>query len=295
MMSTVPVRGGCFAIALFLASCGSTPVAPQPHWELPADRIAPHVVVHVHEELEVERIAPATYVVRHMSPTPANSVLAHMPDGAVVLVSTPFDTTASGWLLEWIRQTFSPTRIVVINTHFHFDGSGGNAAFEAGGAETFGSEHTAALVAERGPSARESMWHDWDVPGMRERFENMPIVPPSHTFPEASGLTLHFGNEDVVVRFPGAAHSPDNVVTYFPSRRVLAGGCMIKTGDSIGNLRDANLEMWPSALHYIHSHFTPLSVVVPGHGPVGGAELLDNTVRLVSEARGAEHNENTPQ
>jgi hypothetical protein len=30
------------------------------------------------------------------------------------------------------------------------------------------------------------------------------------------------------VFFPGAAHSADNVVVYFPKKRLLFGGCMIK-------------------------------------------------------------------
>lgn len=266
----------CFA----LAACAAAP----PRSADPAQLDSSDAVIRVHDELEIQRIAPSTYVVRHLLPTPANSVLARMPDGAVVLVSTPFDTTASRWLLEWIRATFSPTRVVVINTHFHFDGSGGNAAFNAGGAETYGSNETARLVQERGPAARASMWEDWPLPQMRERFENMPIEAPTHTFDPATGLTFNFGGEDVVVRFPGAAHSPDNVVTYFPSRHLLAGGCMIKAGDSIGNLRDANLSSWPSAIDYIRTHFAGVQIVVPGHGAVGGRELLDNTERLATAA-----------
>lgn len=266
---------------LLVAACAAAPPRSADLAQLDSS----DAMIRVHDELEIQRIAPSTYVVRHLLPTPANSVLARMADGTVVLVSTPFDTTASRWLLEWIRATFSPTRVVVINTHFHFDGSGGNAAFNAGGAETYGSSETARLVLERGPAARASMWEDWPLPQMRERFENMPIEAPTHTFDPTAGITLSFGGEDVVVRFPGAAHSPDNVVTYFPSRHLLAGGCMIKTGDSIGNLRDANLSSWPSAIEYIRTHFPDLQTVVPGHGAVGGRELLDNTERLATEAQ----------
>lgn len=58
---------------------------------------------------------------------------------------------------------------------------------------------------------------------------------------------------------------------------------MIKSGRSIGNILDADLEHWEEAVRSLQ----PLDagVVVPGHGAVGGPELLLNTIEVVRAAR----------
>jgi glyoxylase-like metal-dependent hydrolase (beta-lactamase superfamily II) len=52
---------------------------------------------------------------------------------------------------------------------------------------------------------------------------------------------------------------------------------------SVGFIGDADLEHWESALEAIRGLGAKL--VVPGHGPVGGAELLDLTAAVVRGAR----------
>lgn len=109
------------------------------------------------------------------------------------------------------------------------------------------------------------------------------LAPAARTFDEHEGLVLRFGAEEVRVVYPGAAHSPDNVVVFFPSRGVLFGGCMIKGSASVGFIGDADLDHWESAVDSVRA--LGAKIVIPGHGPVGGAELFDLTTSVVRTAR----------
>jgi metallo-beta-lactamase class B len=240
--------------------------------------------VRIDEELVARRIAPDAYVVTHEPAYSSNVLVVRMKDGTLVVSSSPFDTGATRSLLGWLRREFSPPRIVAINTHYHLDGAGGNEAYVEGGVETYASDRTQALLAESGASVREQAAAGLTDPVLSARARSTRIVPAGTTFKAEDGLALTIGGESVRVVYPGPAHSPDNVVVHFPDRGVLFGGCMIKAGRSIGNTADADLGHWESAVRSLE----PLAprIVVPGHGPVGGFELLQNTIEVVRSAQG---------
>lgn len=233
--------------------------------------------------LTAHTIARDTWVVTQEEAYDSNVLVVRLPDGTVLLGSSPFDTDATRDLLAWVRA-LAPSRVVAVNTHWHLDGTGGNAAYDEAGVVTYASTHTQALSRERGEQNRREA-----VEGLSqvvaEHVRQTPVVAARHTFDPAAGLTLTFGGESVHVTYPGPAHSQDNLVVYLPARRILFGGCMLKVGDSLGYLGDASLDTWEAAL----ARLRPLgaSVVVPGHGRTGGPEIIENTSRLVQAARSA--------
>ena len=87
---------------------------------------------------------------------------------------------------------------------------------------------------------------------------------------------------DVQVIFPGAAHSPDNVVVWIPRLGVLFGGCMVRS-DTLGNLSDADVAAWPAAIARLRE--LPATIVIPGHGTRFDPALFDRTDQLLGAAR----------
>jgi glyoxylase-like metal-dependent hydrolase (beta-lactamase superfamily II) len=164
------------------------------------------------------------------------------------------------------------------------DGTGGNAAYREAGVATYASAHTQALSLERGARMRQDAAEGLPA-AVAKHVRDTPVVAAEHTFEESAGLTLVFGEESVEVIYPGPAHSQDNVVVYFPARRILFGGCMLKVGNSLGYLGDASLDTWEPALTRLAS--LEATIVVPGHGRTGGPEIIENTHRLVRGARAA--------
>jgi metallo-beta-lactamase class B len=118
---------------------------------------------------------------------------------------------------------------------------------------------------------------------LASRVRGTRIVPAAHTIKATEGAIFTIGGEPVHVIYPGSAHSPDNVVVHFPTRGILFGGCMIKTGTSIGNTADADLGHWEAAVRSVER--LGARIVVPGHGPVGGPELFPNTVAVIKATR----------
>ena len=72
-------------------------------------------------------------------------------------------------------------------------------------------------------------------------------------------------------------------MVWLPERRLLYGGCAVKAASwtALGFTGDANLERWPAALRAMAA-FDP-AMVIPGHGPPGGPELLAHTLELLKD------------
>jgi len=235
--------------------------------------------ISITDELRVEPLGPGVYLIVHERPWPANSVLVEMPDGTLVLCDTPSDDLATADLLDWIQQAFGERPMVAINGHFHPDALGGNGALAARGIPSYGSELTARTLAERGEAVHAQVLEN--LPDdLIERYTAAETRPPAVLFPESEGLELHFGDQRVVVYYPGPGHAPDNVVTWFPARKLLFGGCLIRTVPRMGNVVDADLGRYSQTVENLRRF--DAEVVVPGHGRVGGPELLDITLEAVA-------------
>lgn len=111
---------------------------------------------------------------------------------------------------------------------------------------------------------------------------NHPV--PRHVF-YASDTTFVCGNIEVIAYYPGAGHTTDNIVLYVPSKKLLYGGCFIKSGYSqtIGNIEDADVKAWPGSLEKMQQRFkqTGIKTVIPGHGGWDRRDAIENTARLL--------------
>lgn len=282
VLRTGRVRPASILLALMACTGSRSAGAPVPDRPSRAEeaRVLPQEET-LRPGLTARRIARETWVVTHVEAHSSNVLVARMADGTVLLASSPFDADSAKVMVDWIRERWAPERMVAINTHWHLDGTAGNAAYRDAGVDIYASTHTQALSLERGPSMREDAG-DGLPASVNARVRATPVVPANHTFEASEGLTLTLGGEPVKVVFPGPAHSRDNVVVWLPERGVLFGGCMLKLGNSLGNLGDASVPDWSEALLPLAS-MAP-SIVVPGHGPTGGPEIIANTQRLVREA-----------
>jgi hypothetical protein len=142
-------------------SPGHPPTMALPQAE--PDKGAPHVD-RIDAELEVRRISDDAFLVTHEPFFSSNILIVRMPDNTVVICSSPLETQGTRALVQWVRERFRPRQIIAVNTHFHFDGTGGNEAYRALGVETYASDLTQALLAKKGPSMKEEVAGDFDEP-----------------------------------------------------------------------------------------------------------------------------------
>ncbi len=173
----------------------------------------------------------------------------------VIIFDTPTNDKSSVVLINWIREKLHCKINAIIPTHFHDDCLGGLKAFDENGIPSFAYFKTIEL-------AKVSNY-----------------VVPKNSFSDS--LILKVGKEHIVAKFFGEGHTKDNVIGYFPSEKIMFGGCLIKeVGAGKGYLGDANVAEWSNTVEKIKKTYPNVKAIVPGHGKYGSIDLLDFTIKL---------------
>lgn len=240
----------------------------------------------IDNDMVIREIQPGFYIVIHSFPWPHNSLLVEMQNSDILLVDTPYTPEATTELLKWETAKFGKRNIIAINTGYHYDNLGGNGALIAAGAKIYGSDVIPAMVSRRGEPLR-TLTLSWLTDAKYSRYyeahKNLKYVPPSTLYPLQTGLTLNFGNESVVIYYPGPTHTPENVVVYFKERKVLFGGCMILASDSVGNTADADMAEWPKSIEKLGQF--KVDLLIPGHGDRMDPQLIDHTLDVLAKRK----------
>ena len=188
---------------------------------------------------------------------PCNGLVIRNSQQALVF-DTPTDDKGAKELIRLVQDSLHCKVVMVIPTHFHNDCLGGLQAFHDAGIPSIANELTLKLA------------------------KNSQGTVPEFSFHKS--FTFKVGQEKVLIKFLGQGHTRDNVVGYFPSEKVLFGGCLIKEiGASKGYLGDANVEEWSATVKRVKRKFPRVKLVVPGHGEAGDSSLLDYTRKLFTK------------
>lgn len=176
-------------------------------------------------------------------------------DDEALIFDTPTNDNATTELINWLEKVKNVTVKGVVITHFHEDCLGGIKAFHAKNIPSYAHNKTINLTKAN------------------------KLEQPQHGF--ENGLELTVGKHKVINSFIGEGHTSDNIISYYPAEKVMFGGCLIKTiGASKGYLGDANVAAWSATVEKVQRTYPDAKIVIPGHGAVGGTELLAYTVRL---------------
>jgi metallo-beta-lactamase class B len=219
-------------------------------------------------DLRVERITDDVW--RHVSyehleqfgRTSGNGLVL-VSEGSAALVDTPWTEAQTHALFDWASRAFGAKIEVVVVTHSHPDCMGGLTAAHEHGAVSYSSEATAELARRDGKTR------------------------PRHTFTDS--MTVPFGRQFLTLEAVGPGHTTDNIVVWVPEASLLYGGCLVRSGSaaSLGYTDEADLDRWPGTIRELARRYASARIVVPGHGPPGGLELLDHTLDLLGARSGS--------
>ncbi|MBN1695400.1 subclass B1 metallo-beta-lactamase [candidate division WOR-3 bacterium] len=241
------------------------------------------------EDLVIKEIEEGVYVVTHSFPWQGNSLVVFLSGNDVIFVDTPYNNESTRKVVEWIKNENKKANIIEINTGFHNDNLGGNEYLLSQNIPVYGSELTAELI-ENGriyetiKSAVELMKKTGNEnQECIEAYKTQEFKAPNRLFDIEEGLELTIGEEIAEVYFPGESHSIDNVVVYFHKRKILFGGCMVKSLESKnpGFTEDANMQEWPKSVKNVLERYKGARIVIPGHGNWGDTKLLNHTIELL--------------
>lgn len=209
-------------------------------------------------DLELIKISENAYV--HISYTYSPGFGRYSSNGLIFisgkkafLFDTPATDSLTKILMTWLTDRMNLRIKGFVPNHWHEDCMGGLTCLSQQGIKSYANQLTIDIASRK----------------------HLPLPEKGFT----DSLTLNLGGRKVLCWFPGAAHSMDNIVVWIPSEKVLFPGCMVKSMDSrnLGNVADGDLKEYPATIDRVLRRFSSALVIIPGHGAIGGIELLTHT------------------
>ena len=182
-------------------------------------------------------------------------------DDAVLIIDPKFGPPA-GALKRWVTRNTNGAVSVIVNTHYHYDHSQGNARYP--GARILAFDSVRGFMLGEANDFNDPAW--W-----RARTLFLPNQAVGR-----SGTTLTFGGHTLVLVHPGAAHTRGDLCVYLPSEDVVV------TGDLLfhtyypffnGSPAGCSIPGLIAALRQLAGEHSSARFV-PGHGPLAQADDL---------------------
>jgi metallo-beta-lactamase class B len=182
--------------------------------------------------------------------------LVYIDNGKGFLFDTPINDSLTRELVNWINDSLKTKIIGFVPNHWHSDCTGGLAYLKSMGVESWANQMTIDISQSKG----------------------LPL--PAYGFTDS--LTLKLNSRTINCYYFGPAHSTDNIVVWLPEEKILFPGCMAKEMNSqnLGNTADGDLNEYANTIHKVMEKFQAARIVIPGHGQIGGIELLKHTKEL---------------
>lgn len=250
-------------IVSFFVACNNQTKPAEKQNALKISNLSHHdSVIYKTAQLEIKQTSVHTYQhISYLSTHDFGRVACNgmvvVSNNEAVVFDTPANDSASTELIQFVTKNLNAKIQAVVSMHFHQDCVGGLSEFKNAGIPIYASEKTIGFLKKNG----NKFWNQ--IKGFND------------------SIAFGLGSSKVFVQFVGEGHTKDNVVAYFPTDSVLFGGCLVKElAATKGNLEDANVNAWSASVAHLKTKYPNAKVVIPGHGKVGGSDLLDYTIAL---------------
>lgn len=217
----------------------------------------------ISDDMTIEQLTDKVYVYTATAPIEGWGMVAS--NGMIVidndeafLFDTPTTAEQTETLATFIADSLHAKIVGFVPNHWHADCVAGMDLLHCMGVTSYANEMTIDILKELG----------------------RPY--PMNGFGESLSLTLN--DTEIVCYYFGGGHSLDNIVVWLPSEQILFGGCMVKDihATTLGNTADGDVVAWPETIGKVQEMFPSAKIVIPGHGDIGGPELLEHTRELIT-------------
>ncbi len=216
---------------------------------------------------ELHRVTERVYILRNIT----NSSFV-VGDRSVAVIDTQVNFPSASELLRLVRTVTEKPIEYVINTHYHWDHTNGNALFKKEGATVVSSKLTKEFMVIRAPRQKEFL------SGRGFELGKDPFLPEK-TF--EGEMTLDLGNMPLRLFFAGTAETDDATAVHVPKEGVVMSGDTVMTGSFpiFGQpVWDEGLQgdgQWQKTIARLLE--TKPAHVIPGHGPLA----YENEIQLL--------------
>jgi cyclase len=210
--------------------------------------------------LTLEKIGLGTYaLIANTDFPPKDASKIAICNGGIILsdqgviIIDPFQNKALGELMLETAHNLSDQKVhYVVNTHFHWDHTGGNPAIAAAGIPLLGRGEIRQLMQEKN----------------QER--DPQLTPPDLVIQEKT--TLWLGDRPIQI-IPTEGHTPGtDLLVYVPDADILFTGDIV-FNERIPYVADGNIRKWQESLSSILGKY-PDAKIVPGHGAVSDRRIV---------------------
>lgn len=215
-------------------------------------------------------------------------------DEAALIVDTGMGPANGKKVLDATKRVAGSRRLVLTLTHFHPEHGFGAQAFQGASTIIYNAAQRDELAAKG--EAYLDMFKSFG-PGVASALEGTRIVMPDEIY-EGTSKEIDLGGRKVELRNFGLAHTRGDQIVWLPAEEILFTGDLAE--ERIFPIfpwfppNDADLDAarWANILTELDG-WKP-KIVVPGHGNIGGAEILravrdymvDLGKRVAAERRG---------
>jgi len=218
----------------------------------------------VSDDLEVVRLSDNVYhyisylQTQNWGKIGANGLL-FVKDGKALMIDSPWNDNQTAELYKWLKDSLNATITTFIPTHWHENCMGGLGYLHTQNVSSYTNQMTIDIAKEK------------------------KLQIPQQGFTDS--LLFNFQDIPIECYYLGGGHSTDNIVVYLPSENILFGGCCVKDINStnLGNVSDGDVAAWPVTMQKMIDKFSQVRTVVPGHGVIGGTELMWHTLDLLNK------------
>ena len=209
-------------------------------------------------------------------------------DDAALVVDTAMGPRNGERILAFARELAGDRRLVVALTHFHPEHGFGAQAFRD--SEIVVNRAQADEFADKAAAYLE-MFRGFG-PAVAEQLEGVELVDATTVY-DGDVHTLDLGNRPVELRTWGRAHTRGDQVAWLPEERVLFTGDLVEERCFAifpyfpPEDADVDGERWLAVLEQLET-LAP-QVVVPGHGDVGGVEVVAAAREYIARLRDESH------
>jgi glyoxylase-like metal-dependent hydrolase (beta-lactamase superfamily II) len=234
-------------------------------------------------DVEPEEVAPSVFVIPDGRVPLVPNVGIVVGEREALVVDTGMGPKNGRRVLEKTRALTDKPLVLTI-THFHPEHGYGAQVFEE--ARIVYNRAQQEELADKGVPYLEMFRTFGDA--VAEQLEGVELVEPEEVYDEHTSFDL--GGVEVELHHFGLAHTRGDQVVFLPGPRVLFTGDLVETrlfpifpwfppDDA-----DVNGSRWIEVLDRLAA-LEP-EIVVPGHGELGGAELIQEVRSYLEDVRG---------
>ncbi|TLX48602.1 subclass B1 metallo-beta-lactamase [Pseudoalteromonas phenolica] len=221
-------------------------------------------IVH-HNDIKISKLADGVWVhtSHYIYPNgfkmSSNGMIVQNND-SLILIDTAWGELKTLELLNKIKVKINLPIKKALITHSHGDRASGVDILKSAGIKVYSHPKTRKFTVQQGTAVPNEVFYQLREPGSSIKFS------------------------DVEVSYLGHAHTEDNLVVWLPKSKILFGGCSIRAlkAKSLGSTADSDINSWLDVIEHLNSKYKNI-FVVPGHGQVGGKNLLTHTEKLLKQ------------